>query len=273
MPVREHHQEAISAVLSKLNVRPLSAAPTTSSSLAFEQQADGRNLMTSQLSIFDAETACLANGLTTPRHLNHKVSGKPGLQNSTEVPGLVFCEGFLTPAEESLCIERIDAAEGLWLDDLSRRVQHYGWRYDYKARSITPDMHIGELPDWLSKLAQRLYDETSLFDRVPEQVIVNEYLPGQGIAMHTDHRGFGATVCTISLGDDWEMDFSEDWTEKRPALLFRRSCVLLTGESRSTWQHGIAPRKSELTANGRRDRRRRVSLTFRTVLNRDGAND
>ena len=61
--------------------------------------------------------------------------------------------------------------------------------------------------------------------------------------MHTDHRGFGDTVCTISLGDDWEMDFSEDWNEKRPALLFRRSCVLLTGESRSIWQHGIAPRK------------------------------
>ena len=134
-------------------------------------------------------------------------------------------------------------------------------------------MYIGGLPDWLGELAQRLYDETDLFDRVPEQVIVNEYEPGQGIAMHTDHRGFGPTVCTISLGDDWEMDFSEDSSDKRPALLSRRSLVLLTGESRSSWQHGIAPRKSELTANGRRDRLRRVSLTFRTVLNRDGAND
>ena len=229
--------------------------------------------MTRQLSIFDTEATGSGNGLTIPRHLNHPVSGKPGLQNSTEVPGLIFCQGFLTPAEESLCIERIDAAVGIWLNDLSRRVQHYGWRYDYKARVITPDMHIGELPDWLRQLAQRLYDETDLFDRVPEQVIVNEYQPGQGIAMHTDHRGFGDTVCTISLGDDWEMDFSEDWSDKRPALLPRRSCVLLTGESRSIWQHGIAPRKSELTANGRRNRRRRVSLTFRTVLNRDGAND
>ena len=52
----------------------------------------------------------------------------------------------------------------------------------------------------LGHLAQRLYDETGLFDRIPEQVIVNEYEPGQGIALHTDHRGFGATVCTISLG-------------------------------------------------------------------------
>ena len=52
--------------------------------------------MTRQLSIFDTEVPGPGNGLTTPHHLNHKVSGKPGLQNLTEVPGLVFCEGFLT---------------------------------------------------------------------------------------------------------------------------------------------------------------------------------
>ena len=229
--------------------------------------------MTAQLQIFDTDVTSPGNGFIIPRHLNYEVRGRHGLLNLDDVPGLVFSEGFLTPEEESLCIDHIDAAESLWLDDLSRRVQHYGWRYDYKARAITLDMHIGTLPDWLEKLAQRLYDETGLFDRVPEQVIVNEYLPGQGIAMHTDHKGFGPTVCTISLGDDWEMDFSENWKDKRPALLLRRSCVLLTGESRSTWQHGIAPRKSELTAIGRRNRGRRLSLTFRTVLNRDGAND
>ena len=131
--------------------------------------------MTRQLSIFDTEAASVGNGLTISHHLNHAVSGKPGLQNSDEVPGLVFSEDFLTPEEELMCIERIDAAEGPWLKDLSRRVQHYGWRYDYKARAITPDMYIGELPDWLGQLAERLYDETDLFDRVPEQVIVNEY--------------------------------------------------------------------------------------------------
>ena len=94
--------------------------------------------MTSQLTFLDTEAAAVRSSLTTPRHLNHAVSGKPGLQNSPEVPGLVFCEGFLTPEEESLCIERIDAAEGLWLNDLSRRVQHYGWRYDYKVEGHYP---------------------------------------------------------------------------------------------------------------------------------------
>ena len=69
------------------------------------------------------------------------------------------------------------------------------------------------------------------------------------------------------------MDFSKDWKNKTPALLQHGSCVLLSGDSRSVWQHGIAPRKTELLACGRRTRRRRLSLTFRTVLNRDGPND
>ena len=213
--------------------------------------------------------------LAPTRHLNREVSESKGLQTVEAVLGLHFLPLFLTPEQEADCVSRIDAAEGEWRNDLSRRVLHYGRRYDYKARAITPDMHIGALPDWLADIARRLYEESGLFDRVPEQVIVNEYEPGQGIATHIDHPGFGPTVCTISLLDDWEMDFSENWKDKSPALMQRRSCVLLTGDSRSVWQHGIAPRKREYSLAGKLERRRsrRLSLTFRTVLNRDGVND
>ena len=229
--------------------------------------------MVSQLPLLDNDAADQSSNLITMRHLNHDVAGCSGLQELESVPGLKFLQELLTPEQQDYCVKRVDAAANEWRNDLSRRVQHYGWRYDYKARAITPDMHIGALPDWLDELAQKLYDETGLFDRAPEQVIVNEYLPGQGIATHIDHPGFGPTVCTISLLDDWEMDFSENWRDKSPALLQRGSCVLLTGEARSVWQHGIAPRKSEITDAGRRLRKRRLSLTFRTVVNRDGIND
>ena len=229
--------------------------------------------MASQLSFLDNADPKERTSPVSARHLGHGMSDGTGPQEAQSVPGLHFMEGFLTPAQQDHCVQRVDAAVDEWRNDLSRRVQHYGWRYDYKARAITPDMHIGALPDWLGDLAQRLYDETGLFDRMPEQVIVNEYLPGQGIATHIDHPGFGPTVCTISLLDDWEMDFSENWRDKSPALLQRGSCVLLTGDARSVWQHGIAPRKSEATDTGRRPRKRRLSLTFRTVVNRDGMND
>ena len=231
--------------------------------------------MTSQLSLPDMGLDSEQCGLVTPRHINHEIRYGAGPQVLDAVPGLQFMPGFLTLEQEVEYVNRIDAAVDQWRNDLSRRVQHYGWRYDYKARAITPDMHIGALPDWLAELAKRLYDETGVFDRVPEQVIVNEYEPGQGIATHIDHPGFGPTVCTVSLLDDWEMDFSENWKDKSPALLHRRSCVLLTGPSRSVWQHGIAPRKREYAESGKleRHRSRRLSLTFRTVLNRDGVND
>ena len=213
------------------------------------------------------------NTLTIPQHLNHALAGARQMKEAPSVPGLKFVTEFLTPQQQASCLERVDGAQEEWRNDLQRRVQHYGWRYDYKARAITPDMHLGALPEWLREIAERLHRETGVFDRVPEQVIVNEYLPGQGIGTHIDHPGFGPTVCTISLLDDWEMDFSINWRDKEPALLERGSCVLLTGRARSHWQHGIQPKRSDHTSAGTKQRSRRLSLTFRTVLNQDSPND
>ena len=218
--------------------------------------------MSSQMSLFEEDSGLLI----AQRHINRDIIGLSGLQDVGAVPGLKIWESFLTGEEQAECVREVDAAGDMWREDLKRRVQHYGWLYDYKAKAITSDMHVGPLPDWLARIAKKLYDDTGLFERVPEQVIVNEYEPGQGIATHTDHPGFGPTVCTISLLDDWEMDFSENWKDKIPALLQRGSCVLMTDEARHIWQHGIAKRKSEQTPNGKRDRKRRLSLTFRTVL-------
>jgi len=194
-------------------------------------------------------------------------SPEPGSeQREPDVSGMHYLSSFLTPDEEAEFIRRIDENEGAWLTDLSRRVQHYGWRYDYSERAITADMRIGPLPDWLQVLAQRLY-ETGYFDRPPEQVIVNEYEPGQGIAMHTDHSGFGPAVAMVSLGDEWQMDFSKsdgDTEAKSHMMLERGSALILTGEARKKWRHGIAKRKTE-GPRRERNRKRRLSLTFRTV--------
>ena len=54
------------------------------------------------------------------------------------------------------------------------------------------------MPYWVDEVAARLYTETKLFDRVPDQAIVNEYRPGQGIALHADRQCFGDTVATLS---------------------------------------------------------------------------
>jgi alkylated DNA repair dioxygenase AlkB len=41
--------------------------------------------------------------------------------------------------------------------------------------------------------------QEGISDRVFDQVLVNEYLPGQGIALHRDYLPFDRTVVSLSL--------------------------------------------------------------------------
>ena len=217
-----------------------------------------------QLNMFESEARALAMPL--PEHLNYGMQAHP-TREIPEIDGLYYFDAFLDEDSQHALIERIDTEP--WRTDLERRVQHYGWRYDYQTRTVKPDMELGPLPDWVAEIARRLYVEAKLFGRVPDQAIVNEYRPGQGIALHADRQCFGETVATVSLGDDWEMRFRPvGGTSKddRRIMLARGSALILTGDSRSLWMHGIDKRKTEKSLAGERDRQRRLSLTFRTML-------
>ncbi|WP_432842666.1 alpha-ketoglutarate-dependent dioxygenase AlkB [Dactylosporangium sp. CA-092794] len=174
----------------------------------------------------------------------------------SEVPGLRYTPEWITPEEERALLTTIDAAE--WSTELRRRVQHYGMRYDYTSRAVAPAART-PLPDWAAKLGARL-------SFVPDQVIVNEYLPGQGISAHTDCVPcFGPEVAAVSLGSGCTMEFSNDL--KVPVHLAARSLCVMSGPSRYEWRHAIAARKSDPAPDGTRvPRGRRVSVTFRTVL-------
>ena len=187
--------------------------------------------------------------------------------------GVVY-ELFLTDKECQNLLASINKCS--WMNDLRRRVQHYGWKYDYTSRSLSEDMRIGALPDFLGDVATRLR-ERGWFDLAPDQVIVNEYRPGQGIAPHVDRDCFGPTVATLSLGDAWPMEFApanrdlprasqaDATREKIELVLDVGSVLVLRGAARSSWTHGIAPRHADGRGPSRRPRRTRVSVTFRTV--------
>lgn len=187
------------------------------------------------------------------------------LQRWGDLPGdLVIVPNFLTRAEEDDLLQAIDCAP--WNLDLRRRVQQYGYRYDYKARAVSAADRLGDLPSWAVDIARRLVDY-DYFESLPDQVIVNEYLPGQGISPHTDRTTcFGPTVASLSLGADIVMDFSCNDERAGALLLPRRSMLVLRGESRSVWRHGIAQRRRDIVDDRSRERKRRVSLTFRSVL-------
>jgi alkylated DNA repair dioxygenase AlkB len=190
---------------------------------------------------------------------------RPILQRSGDLPeDFTIVPDFLTKAEERDLLRSIDAEPWNW--DLKRRVQQYGFRYDYKARAVSARDRLGDLPDWALELANRLVD-CAYFSTVPDQVIVNEYEPGQGISPHTDRTTcFGPEIASLSLNSDIVMDFVDTMGKSGSVLLPRRSMLVLRGASRAIWRHGIAQRRRDVVNTGTFDRKRRVSLTFRSVV-------
>lgn len=181
------------------------------------------------------------------------------------IPGLTYIPNYISVEEQNELLHIID--QQIWSTLLKRRVQHYGYRYDYKNGTLAASSYLGKLPDWIQPLAKRLYSD-DLTAQVPDQVIVNEYQPGQGITSHIDCVPcFGKTIISLSLGSPCVMDFIHPETqEKAQILLIPGGVLALKGEARYVWQHGIAARKKDNYQGGEFLRNRRVSLTFREVL-------
>lgn len=210
--------------------------------------------MSLQLSLMDADTA------TAPM-------------------GLEYHPDFLDASQEDGLLAHI--ADSEWLADLSRRVMHFGYKYDYTSRRLDETARIGPLPEWLAQLSSMVREAASEKarqlldpDQPFEQAIINEYTPGQGIAPHIDRDCFGPVVATVSLCSAVNMDFCCDSTgDEYMQPLMRRSLVLLHGDARSKWRHGIAKRQSDMCNGQRIKRQRRVSITFRTIANTGLAQD
>lgn len=122
-------------------------------------------------------------------------------------------------------------------------------------------------------------------------VLINEYLPGQGIMPHKDGAAYHPIVCTVSLGASLCLDIygtKEDGTvEKGPRwkiLQEPRSLLITTAEIYTDYLHGIAETTEEINLgpetisnwnllrspddiiNGKFERQTRTSLTYRDVI-------
>jgi len=179
--------------------------------------------------------------------------------------GMRLIPEFCSPEREAELIYWIDAQD--WRHDLKRRVQHYGWRYDYRARGVSPEDDLGPLPRELAVLLD-LSPLKGAFCSAPDQIIVNEYLPGQGISAHIDCEPcFGPVIASLSLGCAVDMVFRHCETKSHCTMrLQQRSLLILSGEARYKWTHEIPARKSDAVSGVRIPRSRRISLTFRTVI-------
>jgi alkylated DNA repair dioxygenase AlkB len=160
---------------------------------------------------------------------------------------------------------------GVSTSETGRKVQQYGFEYDYSTRKGSDYKKIEEIPELLSLLqTMGLHTVESLVDKEIfektklNQCIVNKYEPKQGISAHIDKTTFGPVIVCFTLNSGTTMTFSRmvgDIKEVIEKYVEPNSVYLMTGESRYLWKHEI---KSRLTDN-RIKRKTRISVTFRTV--------
>lgn len=182
------------------------------------------------------------------------------------VPGLLYIPNFITQKEHDNLLQEIDKLE--WLKDLNRRVQHYGYKYDYKKRSIDMTMKLGPFPDFIKYITNKLI-ENKMINFLPDQAIINDYQIGQGISPHIDCEPcFENTIISLSLNSVCLMDFynKKDTEKTFQKFIEPRSLLILQDEIRYEWLHGIRANKSFNFEGRKFKRERRVSITFRKVL-------
>ncbi|XP_063005024.1 alkylated DNA repair protein alkB homolog 8 isoform X2 [Melospiza melodia melodia] len=145
---------------------------------------------------------------------------KVSLQNAVPTslpPGLVVIENIISPEEERRMLESVD-----WKADEDtqnaqktlkhRRVKHFGYEFRYDNNNVDKD----------------------------------KPLPG-GIPPHTDtHSAFEDEIISLSLGAEIVMDFKHPDGHTVAIMLPRCSLLVMTGESRYLWTHGITPRKYDV---------------------------
>ena len=134
-----------------------------------------------------------------------------------------------------------------------RRVVSYGWKYDFNDRVLRD---AAEVPAFLEPLRERAAAFAGMNPTELQQVLVTEYEPGAAIGWHRDKAVFGEVIgisllssCTFRL----RRKMGATW-ERASIMAEPRSAYLLSGPSRTEWEHSI-PAVEAL----------RYSVTFRSM--------
>lgn len=171
-----------------------------------------------------------------------------------EPEGLRYQPELLTVEEER---NVLDILRDLRFDPIvmhgvgARRVaRHFGLDYDYGTR--TPK--AGQpMPDWLVALSARV---AAFHPGEYVEALVQCYPAGSTIGWHRDAPAFGDVVGLSLLGSA-RLRFQRGKGDERRVweiLAEPRSCYVLSGAARRSWQHSIPPTK-----------KLRYSITFRTL--------
>jgi alkylated DNA repair dioxygenase AlkB len=134
----------------------------------------------------------------------------------------------------------------------NRRVLSFGSRYDYNEQRL---LDAKPIPPELDTVRQAAARFAGLSTADLKQALVTEYPVGAGIGWHRDKKMFG-DIIGVSLLSSCKFRLrlrTEDRWDRVSLTAQPRSAYLLSGPSRSLWEHSIPPMQQL-----------RLSITFRT---------
>jgi alkylated DNA repair dioxygenase AlkB len=188
-----------------------------------------------------------------------------------QIAGLRLVEDFISPAEEELLISYLDGntwnGNGIEPNgELRRRTIQFGALFRYKTRKVESD--LTPLPSQFEFLLKRMTDLNLYVSKPCNHLVVNEYQKGQGIMPHIDSEQlFGDTICSLSMLSDCVMEFLDPVSgQVFSYLLKRRSLLILQHDARYNYKHSISKNDIDVYDGKAVERGRRVSITFRTIL-------
>ncbi|XP_003219355.1 alkylated DNA repair protein alkB homolog 8 isoform X1 [Anolis carolinensis] len=171
---------------------------------------------------------------------------------STLPPGLRVIEEVVSPEEEGQLLECIDWGKDEVIPNAQkslkhRRVKHFGYEFQYDNNNVDRDRPLpGGLPDICNTLLAK-WLKMGYIKESSDQLTINQYEPGQGIPPHIDtHSAFEDEIISLSLGAGIVMDFKHPDGQAAAVMLPQRSLLVMSGESRYLWTHGITPRKFDI---------------------------
>ena len=267
----------------------------------FDEPQESPTMFTKLPSPQGARTTVAAYTETENVHLTCTDNSVIARQSAPPIPGLFFDPALLLPADLAESVLH-SCMSSFFADPVAgiNQVMLFGRAGRENGESSAFPPFLSALLAATSALLRRhpglprethamLFPERHELEHAPRarQAIVNLYRPGEGIKPHVDLlRRFGDGIVGVSLGSGAVMQFA--WDESQPrggrddaergggpyeVWLPPRSVLVLTGEARYRWTHGIEPRVRDKVADvedgdGWRwdERGVRVSVTFRWLL-------
>lgn len=174
--------------------------------------------------------------------------------------GFQYIPGFITREEEQQLCEEIRnitlhtfTFQGY---EAKRKVASFGQDWSFERRELSKGR---EIPEAFHPLIEKVARQLALRQEAFQELLLTEYPPGSVINWHRDAPPFDL-IAGISLQSDAVFRLRPHDKEKqgRGSIISfpvqRRSLYIISGPSRTDWQHSIAPVKHT-----------RYSITLRTL--------